>query len=110
MSWPPAAMPSITTGARFARAAYVAAVRPAGPDPTITTLRMCSVTWLGSSGSSSLGALNRSIQQNVPTSTRIPPQIRYAIHTSPVRITSPRNRPMIRRVTAVSTKNVVSSP
>src|SRR3954452_14909875 len=36
MSCPPAASPSTTTGCRFARAAYTAAVRPAGPDPTIT--------------------------------------------------------------------------
>src|SRR4051812_9206070 len=39
MSCPPAAMPSITTGLRLARAAYTAAVRPAGPEPTITSLR-----------------------------------------------------------------------
>src|SRR3712207_6035158 len=39
MSWPPARTPSRTRGCRLARAAYTAAVRPAGPGPTITPLR-----------------------------------------------------------------------
>src|SRR5687767_7318496 len=41
MSWPPGNIvrvgsPSKTTGCRFARAAYTAAVHPAGPEPMIT--------------------------------------------------------------------------
>src|SRR4029450_8160403 len=39
MSCPPASAPSITIGRRSARAAYRAAVRPAGPDPTMTSSR-----------------------------------------------------------------------
>src|SRR5262245_31516168 len=39
MSCPPASAPSITMGLRSARAAYSAAVRPAGPDPTMTRSR-----------------------------------------------------------------------
>src|SRR5262245_43729936 len=37
MSCPPAWSPSITIGWRLARAVYSAAVRPAGPEPTIRT-------------------------------------------------------------------------
>src|SRR5262249_53399241 len=37
VSWPPGCAPSTTTGARLARAAYMAAVRPAGPEPRIIT-------------------------------------------------------------------------
>src|SRR5580765_19939 len=44
MSWPPGTSvgslpppPSTTSGSRFARDAYRAAVRPAGPDPRMTT-------------------------------------------------------------------------
>src|SRR5215510_7708492 len=33
--------PSATRGSRFAREAYSAAVRPAGPEPRITTLYSC---------------------------------------------------------------------
>src|SRR5256886_2976524 len=39
MSCPPASAPSMTTGLRSARAAYRAAVSPAGPDPTMTSSR-----------------------------------------------------------------------
>src|ERR671934_2151768 len=44
MSCPPASTPFSTSGCRLARAAYRAAVRPAGPDPRMTTLRS-SGTW-----------------------------------------------------------------
>ena len=37
---PPDSRPSMTRGSRFARAAYRAAVSPAGPDPMTITLRM----------------------------------------------------------------------
>src|SRR5919201_4258549 len=37
MSWPSGAAPSITSGSRFARAVYNAAVSPAGPEPTTIT-------------------------------------------------------------------------
>src|SRR3990172_7594686 len=37
VSCPPAWVPSMSTGERFARAAYSAAVRPAGPDPRMMT-------------------------------------------------------------------------
>src|SRR3972149_6434825 len=40
MSCPPASRPSMTSGFRLARAAYSAAVNPAGPDPMMTTLRV----------------------------------------------------------------------
>src|SRR5437868_1707543 len=40
MSWPPQLNPSITSGRRFARAAYRAAVYPAGPPPMMITCRM----------------------------------------------------------------------
>src|SRR5437588_5937278 len=40
MSWPPASTPFRTSGSRLARAAYSAAVRPAGPEPRTTTSRM----------------------------------------------------------------------
>ena len=33
ISWPPCASPVISTGLRLARAAYTAAVYPAGPEP-----------------------------------------------------------------------------
>ena len=39
ISWPPASRPSMTSGFRLARAVYSAAVRPAGPDPMMMTLR-----------------------------------------------------------------------
>src|SRR3990167_7362653 len=39
MSCPPASSPSMRSGCRLARAAYRAAVRPAGPDPMMTTVR-----------------------------------------------------------------------
>src|SRR5688572_19236739 len=39
MSWPPASMPLRTSGFRFARAAYRAAVYPAGPEPMTITSR-----------------------------------------------------------------------
>src|SRR3954471_14441804 len=39
ISCPPASRPSMTSGLRLARAAYSAAVSPAGPDPIMTTLR-----------------------------------------------------------------------
>jgi hypothetical protein len=39
MSWPPDESPVNISGARFARAAYTAAVYPAGPDPMMMTLR-----------------------------------------------------------------------
>src|SRR5687768_9816897 len=37
VSWPPGCMPWYRTGFRLARAAYMAAVYPAGPDPMIST-------------------------------------------------------------------------
>ena len=37
MSWPPASPPSMTIGCRLARAVYSAAVRPEGPEPTMST-------------------------------------------------------------------------
>src|SRR6185436_14127461 len=43
ISCPPASRPSMRSGARLARAAYRAAVRPAGPEPMITTLRSAIV-------------------------------------------------------------------
>src|SRR3954465_15772429 len=39
MSWPPASSPLRTSGSRSARAAYRAAVKPAGPEPITITLR-----------------------------------------------------------------------
>src|SRR4249919_3681063 len=39
MSCPPASAPSMTMGLRSARAAYRAAVSPAGPDPTMMSSR-----------------------------------------------------------------------
>src|SRR3970040_2373514 len=42
MSWPPGAEPASTIGSRFARAAYTAAGRPPGPEPT-----MMSLEWVG---------------------------------------------------------------
>src|SRR5262245_54399391 len=39
MSCPPASMPFSRSGRRLARAAYRAAVYPAGPEPRMTTLR-----------------------------------------------------------------------
>ena len=38
VSCPPGCIPSITSGASSARAAYSAAVSPAGPEPTTTIL------------------------------------------------------------------------
>jgi hypothetical protein len=40
VSCPPASWPSTTSGLRFARAAYSAAVSPAGPDPRMMTVRI----------------------------------------------------------------------
>ncbi len=51
MSWPPGwsdvddGSPSITSGARLARAVYTAAVSPAGPEPTMIT-SWTSAGWL----------------------------------------------------------------
>src|SRR5580765_684703 len=39
INWPPASSPSMTSGFRFARAVYSAAVNPAGPDPITMTFR-----------------------------------------------------------------------
>src|ERR671922_168128 len=39
MSWPPASRPLRTRGSRLARAAYRAAVNPAGPEPITITFR-----------------------------------------------------------------------
>ena len=38
MSCPPGLLPAISRGARLARAAYIAAVNPAGPDPMMISL------------------------------------------------------------------------
>jgi hypothetical protein len=35
VSWPPFSIPVMTIGSRFALAAYMDAVKPAGPDPRI---------------------------------------------------------------------------
>ena len=37
ISCPPASIPSTSSGFKLARAAYSAAVKPAGPDPMMTT-------------------------------------------------------------------------
>src|SRR5215213_5834871 len=42
MSWPPASRPFSTSGSRSARAAYRAAVKPAGPEPITITFRTSS--------------------------------------------------------------------
>src|SRR5699024_12691780 len=38
INWPPCSSPVIKTGLRLARAAYTAALYPAGPEPKIKTL------------------------------------------------------------------------
>src|SRR5215510_6425866 len=43
ISCPPASRPSTSSGVRLARAVYSAAVSPAGPEPTITTLRSATL-------------------------------------------------------------------
>src|SRR5439155_13755414 len=45
MSWPPASMPFSTNGCRLARAAYRAAVSPAGPEPRMMTFRSSATSW-----------------------------------------------------------------
>ena len=49
---PPDSIPSMTSGFRFARAAYRAAVSPAGPDPMMITLRIRSHPPRGARGGS----------------------------------------------------------
>src|SRR4051794_1316517 len=64
MSWPPHWKPSITSGSRFARAAYSAAVYPAGPPPMMITSRtsfwLTSLLRLVLHGSKRLGGLDSS--------------------------------------------------
>src|ERR1051326_6772460 len=41
VNWPPGCAPETTSGSRFARAAYSAAVSPAGPEPRMMTFQSC---------------------------------------------------------------------
>src|SRR5262245_21135987 len=43
ISCPPASSPSTRSGVRLARAVYSAAVKPAGPDPMMTTFRSATL-------------------------------------------------------------------
>src|SRR5690606_8646039 len=43
VSWPPGSFPSMTSGLRLARAAYKAAVSPAGPEPRMMQLRTLTI-------------------------------------------------------------------
>src|SRR5262245_30672124 len=79
--WSQVAEPSNTSGCKLARAAYIAAVHPAGPDPMITTfsaitlLRVQDAHYQGQSGHTLVASCNvvPSCNCSVPSYARSSP-------------------------------------